>query len=291
MNEKQEKFQSDIKNLRGQNDFNPPPDMFIGEMQCFLCRAETIGLPVVSSGWRCIEAEGKRYFLCKKCLPSTVASEATWRNFYVRAVRKIWEKDFNRAINELTIYIDAPSPAKRAPLNTPSGTQQIKRVADVVSGSVEDLLRDIYENCLPTILAAFEQIPASEGKTEFTATGDCNVRELDYTIALSINFQSFGGVRIEDLPEPEAAKAKQFLPPFLTMEALLNGTIQLSFNEMERQNAANMRQAFAAAMDNLTFIEGYLYKITFEFKFEFPEQKAAEEGEKVFAAPPNPNLN
>lgn len=288
MNEKQEKFEDDIKKLTGETVLDSPPELFIGQMQCFLCGVETIGLPMISSGWRCLEVEGKKYFVCKKDLPSLFASVESWKMFYRRIIRKIWQKDFNRPIEKLVIYLD--NPAQPAAATTPSGTMQTSR-ANVESGSVEDLLKDVYEQTLPTIMAAFELVAPQGGTTEFTATGDCQVKELDYSIHLKIDFQSFGGVRIEHLPEKERTKAEGFLPPFLTLESLVNGAIILAFNEMNRQNDENMRQAFIASVDNLTFIEGYLYKIVLEYKFQFDADAPPAEGETVFVAPENPHLN
>lgn len=289
MNEKREKFINDLGKTESRVETIPPAGMFLGTMICFLCNAETVGLPVFSSGWRCIEVEGeKKYFICKKCCPSVVASVTTWADFYRKTVRKIYEKDFNRPIKELTIYIDSKrveTVIEEGKIKTPSGTTLLEKTKNVSFTSIPAMLFDIYEQMLPTIMAAVEQIAPSAGTQEFTATADLEIKEVDWKASLKFDFQSFGGVRMEDLPEPEKKKAAGFYPLYLTLETLAKNAVGIAVGEMERQEKEGAFIPFNVSNDNLTFIEGYLYKIViiYEFQYKTPET--------IFTAPENPHLN
>lgn len=288
MNEKIEQFENDLRNSNSRVETVPPAGMFLGTMVCFLCGTETVGLPVFSSGWRCIQIEGEaKYFICKKCSPSVVASVTTWQDFYRRTIRKIYEKDYNRPLKELVIFIDAKrveTVIEEGKIKTPSGNAFGKN-QNVSFTSIPAMLFDIYEQTLPTIMAAVEQIAPSNGTQEFTATADLEIKEVDWKASLKFDFQSFGGVRMEHLPEKEKKKAAGFYPLYLTLETLAKNAVGIAVGEMERQEKEGVFIPFNVSNDNLTFIEGYLYKIViiYEFQYKTPET--------VFVAPENPNLN
>lgn len=292
MNEEKEKqqlkFEGDI--AKTQLDFCgiAPEKMFIGEMQCFLCQSETIGMPKLPSKWRAIQVEEKNiYYFCRKCCPSDLATEASWKNFYSRAIRKIYQKDFNRPLEGLTFFRDFEGEVAgttRFVKKTPSGSMEIKKVENLQFNTIQELLKNVFEQVLPVIVAAVEHIAPSNGTQEFAATGDIDVVETFWNAALKVDFQSFGGVTLEMLPPDQREKAKQFLPLYQTIEQLIEDIISLSVEEMERQDKAGIQQGFQAAQENLTFIEGFLYKIVATYSF-------VPKGGKFYNAPPNPNLN
>lgn len=78
---------------------------FCGETTCFLCGLTDTLRADVASHWRAIKAEKRVYYFCVYCQPDSDTVE-NWESFYVRAVTKIYERDFRRPIRKLLILRD-----------------------------------------------------------------------------------------------------------------------------------------------------------------------------------------
>ncbi len=264
-----DQFAVDLRNVKMIVNHEPPPVKFIDEMQCYLCQKQTIGLPSVSSGWRIIEIKNKEFHLCKYCLPSVVASTETWHRFYVKTVFTIWQKEFKSVIEEIIVFVDRTAAAKKSMLQTESGSQFLFQKKSKTSGTLEELLKQMYEGCLPVLMSAFEVVTAEGGKSGFEATSDVKVNELDYSIHLKIKFEHFNGVTLEQIPESQKSKAMFYKGVYSTMELCVDKAIENAFAEMNRQNAEEIRQQFTSSADQLTFIDSFLFKVIVDYKFLF----------------------
>jgi hypothetical protein len=87
---------------------------FCGETKCFLCGAVETLAADAASGWRAIKAENRLYYVCRACQPAegNRATADEWREFYVRVLKKIYDRDFKRPIRKITILRDAGGDAR-----------------------------------------------------------------------------------------------------------------------------------------------------------------------------------
>ena len=73
-----------------------------------MCGSEEILSVDAPSEWRAIKAENIIYYFCRKCQPTQtgLTTVEDWKRFYVKAIEKIHQTDFNRPIRRLMLLRD-----------------------------------------------------------------------------------------------------------------------------------------------------------------------------------------